>query len=67
MPALYLAIKAAAKRKGKSEKESETIAAKAYNAQRPAGTPPVTKNYEESFKNGKTKKRSDRGNSSSEY
>lgn len=51
MPALYLAIKAKQKRQGKSEAEAEKTAVKKYNAQRPAGAPPVTRNYEEKVKN----------------
>jgi hypothetical protein len=68
MPALYLAIKASLKRRGLSEKEAETRAAKAFNARRPAGTPPVTRNYEKTANHyEKDKKRTDRGNDYREY
>jgi len=68
MPAMYLAIKHRLTRKGVSESKAETIAAKTYNARRPAGTPPVTRHYEEQIKHEqKSEKRRDRGNSSSEY
>lgn len=50
MPALYLAIKHSLKKKGASDAEAKTRAAKIYNARRPAGAPPVTRNYEKTAK-----------------
>lgn len=67
MPAMYLALKSKFKRGGLSDSEAKTKAARIFNAQRPAGTPPVTKNYGKENSHGRNKKRPDRGSNSSEY
>jgi hypothetical protein len=46
MPAKYDSIKAHLLRKGFSEKEAKTSAAKIYNSERPAGAPPVVRGYD---------------------
>jgi hypothetical protein len=46
MPRKYDSIKAHLLRKGFSEKEAKTSAAKIYNAGRPLGAPPVTRDHE---------------------
>lgn len=51
-PAKYDSIKAHLLRKGFSEKEAKTAAAKIFNSERAPGTPPVTRGYDK--KKGKS-------------
>ncbi len=46
MPAMYIAMRDKFKREGLSEKAAEKKAARIFNARRPAGAPPMTRNYE---------------------
>lgn len=67
MPAMYIAMRDKFKHEGLSDKAAKTKAARIYNARRRAGTPAVTRNYEETVKNEEDKKRTDRGGDHREY
>jgi hypothetical protein len=50
MPALYLHLKSKFKQEGLSEKAAEKKAARIFNARRPPGASPMTRNYEKTAK-----------------